>query len=89
MPVRLSRRLADGHLVPAGEGRTDVDGRIRQLLDGPLTPGIYRVTFEVHEYRASAFFGEVTLELRIDDAERSYHVPLVLAPYGVSSYRGG
>ncbi len=88
VPVRISRVLADGAVVPAGRGRTDGDGRIRSLLDGELTPGIYRLTFEVHLYRPQSFFREVTLEIDIDDAERSYHVPLLLAPFGVSSYRG-
>jgi 5-hydroxyisourate hydrolase len=88
LPVRISRRLADGALVPAGEGRTDIDGRIRSLLHGPLTPGLYRITFEIHDYRPQAFFREVSLELRVEDTTRSYHVPLLLSPYGVTTYRG-
>ncbi len=88
VPVRLARVLADGALIPAGSGRTDDDGRIRALLDGDLTTGIYRLTFEVHEYRPGCFFREVTLEFSVDDVSRSYHVPLLAAPYGVSSYRG-
>ena len=88
VPVRLARVLADGAVVAAGEGRTDDDGRIRQLLDGELVGGIYRLTFEVHEYRPACFFREVTLDVSIDDVSRSYHVPLLVAPYGVSSYRG-
>jgi 5-hydroxyisourate hydrolase len=88
VPVRLSRVLSDGAVRPAGAGRTDADGRIRALLDGELTPGVYRLTFEVHEYRAQCFFREVSLEVGIDDTARSYHVPLLVAPYGISSYRG-
>lgn len=88
VPVRLVRVLADGHIVPAGSGRTDDDGRIRELLAGELVTGIYRLTFEVHEYRPQCFFREVTLEVAIGDVSRSYHVPLLVAPYGVSSYRG-
>jgi len=52
-----------------------------------LQPGVYRLTFELHEYRRG-FFREVTLEIAVDDASRSYHVPLLIAPFGVSSYRG-
>jgi len=88
VPVRLARVLSDGALRPAGSGRTDSDGRITALLAGPLEAGIYRLTFEVHEYRAQCFFREVTLELTISDISRSYHVPLLVAPYGISSYRG-
>ena len=88
VPVRLGRVLADGAVVSAGQGRTDAHGRIRSLVDGPFQPGVYRLTFEVHEYRPQCFFREVTLEINIDDASRSYHLPLLVAPYGISSYRG-
>jgi 5-hydroxyisourate hydrolase len=88
VPVYVRRVLADGHAVPVGSGRTDADGRIASLLDGPLEAGIYDITFEVHEYRARCFFREVSLQVSIDDVSRSYHVPLLVAPYGVSSYRG-
>lgn len=88
VPVRLTRVLADGATRPAGSGRTDDDGRIRALLEGELTPGVYRLTFEVHDYRPQCFFREVTLEISISDVARSYHVPLLVAPYGISSYRG-
>jgi 5-hydroxyisourate hydrolase len=88
VPVRIGRVLADGAVVAVGRGRTDVDGRIRSLLQESLVPGVYRITFEVHEYRPQAFFREVVLDINVTDAERSYHVPLLVAPYGVSSYRG-
>lgn len=88
VPVRLSRVLADGAVVPAGSGRTDGDGRIQALLKGDLVAGVYRIVFEVHEYRPRCFFREVALEVNVEDVARSYHVPLLVAPYGVSSYRG-
>jgi len=88
VPVRLVRILADGAVIAAGRGRTDEDGRIRTLLEGELKAGVYRLTFEVHEYRPQCFFREVTLEILVDDVKRSYHVPLLIAPYGISSYRG-
>lgn len=88
VPVRLVRVLSDGALKPAGAGRTDVDGRIGTLLEGELHAGTYRIIFEVHEYRPQCFFREVSLEIQITDIGRSYHVPLLVAPYGVSSYRG-
>ena len=50
--------------------------------------GNYRLTFEVRDYRPTAFFAEVSLDVVVDDIARSYHVPLLLAPYGISSYRG-
>ncbi len=86
VPVRLAAILDDGAAKPLGQGITDVDGRIRSLID-PLLPGIYRLTFELHEYRRG-FFREVALQMQVDDATRSYHVPLLIAPFGVTSYRG-
>jgi 5-hydroxyisourate hydrolase len=88
VPVRVGRVLADGAVVSVGRGRTDEDGRIAKLLDEPLIRGIYRITFEVHDYRPQCFFREVVFDINVTDDERSYHVPLLVAPYGVSSYRG-
>ncbi len=65
---------------------TDDDGRIRDLLGGVrLVPGVYRLSFDLGSGR---FFERVALEVRIDDAGRSHHVPLLLAPYGLTTYRG-
>jgi 5-hydroxyisourate hydrolase len=88
VPVRVIRVLSDGATRSAGSGKTDADGRIATLLSGELEPGIYRLIFEVHDYRPQCFFREVSLEISINDVERSYHVPLLVAPYGISSYRG-
>jgi 5-hydroxyisourate hydrolase len=86
VPVRLTTILDDGAQKLVGKGVTDVDGRIGSLVE-PLLTGTYRLTFELHEYRRG-FFREVTLEVAIDDVTRSYHVPLLIAPFGVTSYRG-
>lgn len=85
--VRLERLVDDGGHVRAGEGITDADGRIARLLVGPLTPGAYVLIFELHETGAR-FFRTVSLELHIEDVGRSYHIPLLLAPYGITTYRG-
>ncbi len=84
--VRLAVILDDGALKPIGEGVTDLDGRIPSLVD-PLVSGSYRLTFELHGYRRG-FFREVSLEIAVEDTTRSYHVPLLLAPYGITTYRG-
>jgi 5-hydroxyisourate hydrolase len=86
VPVRLVGLLDDGAQRPLGEGVTDADGRIRSLLD-QLVPGVYRLTFELHLWRPG-FLREVTLEFEVDDATRSWHVPLLVAPYGATTYRG-
>jgi 5-hydroxyisourate hydrolase len=79
-------RVAGDAVDPVGGGTTDDDGRIRDLLDGgALVPGVYRLEFELGPGR---FFESAIVDVRIDDAGRSYHVPLLIAPYGLSSYRG-
>lgn len=84
--VRLSRPAADGTSRIVGEGVTDADGRIRDLLGGQvLETGAYRLEFALD---ADGFFTGVTLDLRVADAGRSHHVPLLLAPYGMTTYRG-
>lgn len=86
VPVRLAGLLDDGALRAIGEGVTDADGRIHALV-GDLLPGVYRVTFELHLWRPG-FLREVTLEFEVDDASRSWHLPLLVAPYGATTYRG-
>jgi 5-hydroxyisourate hydrolase len=74
-PIRMTQALTDG------------DGRIRDLLERPLVAGDYRLEFDV-AHEDAAFFTRVSVDLRITDAGRSYHVPLLLAPYAMTTYRG-
>lgn len=85
--IRVRCWRLDGETATSvGEGVTDADGRIADLLDGgELRPGRYRIAFQLGEGR---FFETASLDVRIDDAGRSHHVPLLLAPYGLTSYRG-
>ena len=86
VPVRLAGLLDDGAHRALGEGVTDADGRIRSLVE-ELVTGVYRLTFELHLWRPG-FLREVTLEIEVDDASRSWHVPLLVAPFGATTYRG-
>jgi 5-hydroxyisourate hydrolase len=63
------------------QGTTDGDGRVRELASG-LAPGTYRLVFEVR----SPFFRRVALDVEI--GEGHHHIPLLLSPYGIASYRG-
>jgi len=75
-------------------GTTDADGRLRTLLDPdtPLTPGIYRLIFDTSDYFAAqhvtTFFPRVTIEFIAAAGEAHYHVPLLISPFGYSTYRG-
>lgn len=75
-------------------GTTDADGRLRDLLPAgqPLHPGTYRLVFDTDAYFADryqdAFYPEVSVVFTVRDAGEHYHVPLLLSPYGYSTYRG-
>jgi 5-hydroxyisourate hydrolase len=84
--VRLARLVDDGAEVQAGHGTTDADGRIADLLKGTLTTGDYRLTFWIGGH--GGFFERISLDLHIEDVRRSYHVPLLLSPFSMTTYRG-
>ena len=87
--VVLFRRNDEDEFEVLSEGETDADGRISDLLDGPLTRGDYQLLFDFADYRdEDAFLQGVAVALHVADAKRSYHVPLLLAPFGATVYRG-
>jgi 5-hydroxyisourate hydrolase len=75
-------------------GRTDADGRVSDLLaaDFPLLPGVYRLVFAVGAYEAfqggDGFYPHVPVVFRVADPGQHHHVPLLLSPFGYSTYRG-
>ncbi|HEX3314536.1 MAG TPA: hydroxyisourate hydrolase [Gemmataceae bacterium] len=75
-----------------GRGLTDADGRNRTLLSGELAAGVYRLTFATGPYfaaqKVAGFFPEVSIVFRVEDGRSHYHVPLLLSPFGYSTYRG-
>jgi 5-hydroxyisourate hydrolase len=80
-PIRLTQVL------------TDDDGRVRDLLERPLSPGTYRLEFSLAGRTAAdetdaRFFRRLSIDLRIEDVSRTYHVPLLLSPYSMTTYRG-
>jgi 5-hydroxyisourate hydrolase len=89
--VALFRLADDGTPELVSELQTDDDGRIGDLLDGAeLSEGDYQLAFDVGAHAADpdAFFQSVAVALRVTDTGRSYHVPLLLSPFGMSTYRG-
>ena len=85
-------RLTDAGVPElVAESETDGDGRVADLLGGDeLMESDYQLAFDVGDYAdvPDAFFQSMAVALRITDAERSYHVPLLLSPFGLSAYRG-
>jgi len=86
VPVILWRAGPDGVEAVVGEGITDADGRIRDLLAGSrLEAAAYRLEFGLDD---GGFFTGLSVDIRVDDPSRSVHVPLLRAPFGLSTYRG-
>jgi 5-hydroxyisourate hydrolase len=85
--------LDDGAFVELGRDVTDRDGRVKQLLgSNALVIGLYRLRFETGaHYRATgreSFYERVELQFHVTDPSQHYHVPLLLSPFGYSTYRG-
>ena len=92
--VSLARRSGDGW-VEVAAARSDAHGRVANLLPGGATPaaGTYRLRFDTGAYFASqgggvaAFHPFVEIVFDVRDAE-AYHVPLLVSPFGYTTYRG-
>lgn len=90
--VSLDRWSGDGFTSVSG-GETDDDGRIRELVaKGALPVGRYRIRFETGAwFEATAtptFYPWVEIAFEVTDGAAHHHVPLLLGPYGYSTYRG-
>jgi 5-hydroxyisourate hydrolase len=86
IPVRLERAHDDTWL-PVSAGTTDADGRLRDWVpDDQWHAGTYRLVFDTAA--RSVFFPEVSVLFFVAEPSRHHHVPLLLSPYGYSTYRG-
>lgn len=90
--LTLSRRGPDG-LVELARAVTNADGRAPELLVGrPLESGVYRLHFATGAYFAAAgracFYPEVAIDFEVTAPHEHHHVPLLLSPFGYSTYRG-
>ena len=87
VPVVLERRDGDAWRE-VGRGTTDDDGRLPTLTGPSIEAGTYRITFETGAYNPGGFFPEVAIVFEVKDTAQHYHVPLLLSPFGYSTYRG-
>ncbi|NNM47139.1 hydroxyisourate hydrolase [Knoellia koreensis] len=75
-----------------GSGVTDADGRVGSIGPSRLSPGDYRLRFASGAYFEASgvdgFYPEVVIVFTVSDGEEHYHVPVLLNPYGYSTYRG-
>jgi hydroxyisourate hydrolase len=91
VPVTLEIRTDDGWKM-LGRGHTDADGRARELCDGDIEVGRYRLTFDTAAYfdaiDVEGFFPVAQVVFDVRDSKNHHHVPLLLSPFGYSTYRG-
>ena len=93
IPVTLHRVEGGGSVVMA-RGVTNADGRSGSLAPerGSLQEGSYRLCFDVAGYFAAAqrasFYNEICVDFTVAADPQHYHVPLLLSPFGYSTYRG-
>jgi 5-hydroxyisourate hydrolase len=91
MGVLLSVRSGDGWRE-LGRANTDGDGRAAFAQAGPLEVAAYRLRFETGDWFRGAghagFWPQVEIAFDVEDPAEHHHVPLLLSPYGYSTYRG-
>jgi 5-hydroxyisourate hydrolase len=88
--VSLWQKNKSGEFIMLNQGLTNSDGRF--VFNSPFEKGIYQIIFGIKNYYQSKnipfFFLDNSVIFQIDQTERKYHVPLLLNPYGYSTYRG-
>ncbi len=92
VPVTLEIEAVGGWTL-VGKGSTNADGRISDLTaSDSVAAGVYRLIFDTATYfggqNIKSFYPQVTVTFKIEDATQHYHVPLLLNPFGYSTYRG-
>ena len=93
VPVILEAQIAGGAWKELSRGSTDSDGRLKDFAAGKtLEAGRFRLTFDTRAYFAEqkmdGFYPQVTIVFEVKNPREHYHVPLLLSPYGYSTYRG-
>ncbi|MGC3873122.1 hydroxyisourate hydrolase [Halomonas sp. GXIMD04776] len=88
-------KQTDGGWETLNQATTDEEsGRISALFpkDQAFESGVYRVTFETGDWfeahDTETFFPEIPVPFKVEDTDQHYHIPLLLSPYGYSTYRG-
>ena len=93
VPVVLERNDEE-KWQPVGRGTTDGSGRLKDLVPAAVDvkAGLYRLRFDTRAYfdrhRIRGFFPDVVVTFEILESGGHYHVPLLLSPFGYSTYRG-
>jgi len=87
IPVELDVFVSGHGWRDAGRGVTNTDGRVLDFGEDPV-PGIYRLMFDVAVRIPDAFFPTISITFEVRDENSHYHVPLLLSPFGYTTYKG-
>ncbi|XP_073832112.1 uncharacterized protein [Musca autumnalis] len=92
LPLTVYRQTNNGEWQELGHHSTNTDGRVGQLLDGKdFQSGIYKLKFNVQSYfercKVPSFYPFIEIVVKCEQGQH-YHVPLLLSPFGYTTYRG-
>jgi len=87
IPVELDVFISGHGWRDAGRGVTNTDGRILDFGETPAA-GVYRMMFDVGVHFPDSFFPTISVTFEVDDPNDTFHVPLLLSPFGYTVYRG-
>jgi len=94
VPVKLERKEASGSWQLLMDECTDTDGRCSEMLpeSATLMAGLYRLTFDTAKYftaqKIEGLYPTVQITFAVRDGETHFHIPLLLAQNGYTTYRG-
>jgi 5-hydroxyisourate hydrolase len=91
--VILETQSTGGTWAESARGATDADGRLREWASAKTLPaGVYRLTFDTGAYftarKVASLYPQVVIVFEVRDPQEHYHMPLLLSPFGYSTYRG-
>lgn len=91
VPVALAMKQADGSWSELATAETDENGRVKAFEGVEAEAATYKLSFDMSGYdeqQAEPFFPEIDVIFQISDPSQHYHVPVVVSPFGYSTYRG-
>lgn len=94
LAVTLELETGEAVWQKISDGVTDAEGRIKSLMSSAtgFSSGHYRLIFETGKYfnmrQCECFFPQITIAFVVNDTKQHFHVPLLLSPFGYSTYRG-
>ncbi len=88
IPVQLDIFITGQGWHEVGHGITGSDGRVLDFGE-PAVAGVYRMMFDVASYMPHSFYPSIAITFEVQQPNEHYHLPLLLSPYGYSTYRAG